>query len=85
MIVTGQVAGLALAYGLHLFHGTRNHVGYACDRSHKVYNANYGHECNVDFFLMKMLNTIDFTFWRFFEDYFEESDDGGPGTQQEQG
>ena len=50
MIATGQVAGLALAYGLHLFHGTRNHVGYACDRSHKVYNANYDHECNVDFF-----------------------------------
>ena len=38
MIFTGQVVGLALAYGLHLFHGTRNHVGYACDRFHKVYN-----------------------------------------------
>ena len=56
MIATGQVAGLALAYGLHLFHGTRNHVGYACDRSHKVYNANYGHECNVD--LRTILKTI---------------------------
>ena len=56
MIVTGQVAGLALAYGLHLFHGTRNHVGYACDRSHRVYNANYGHECKVD--LRTILKTI---------------------------
>jgi len=26
------VAGLALSYGLHLFHGSRNQVSYACDR-----------------------------------------------------
>ena len=37
-------------------------------------------------FLKKILNTIENIFFYFlFEDYFEENDDGGPGTQQEQG
>ena len=79
---------MALSYGLHLFHGTRNHVGYACDRSQIVLNANNNHEGNGG------LRTISKTIFEDkFEDYFEENYfenylkniiDGGAGTQQEQ-
>ena len=139
----GQVVGLALSYGLHLFHGTRNQVSYACDRLPRLDITDNDNDCNVDLgnifrtflndnFEAKIklalmpstwhqvdyadadhdtglivdLRTIFKTvfedyfeyclenyffqiFWilfgKKFKDYFEEDDDCGPGTQQEQG
>ena len=59
LICHGQVAGLALAYGLHLFHGNRNYVAsYSCDRSPKLDNPHGDHDADLKVDLRTILKTI---------------------------